>query len=205
MTYGGPGQGYPQQQPPGWQPRQGQPYPPPGRPQPLTLPGWGAIPAVLGAVLAIVGMFALDWVADAGFSDINDAFQQYTGNSDALGGDGKWIKFYFPTGALIALALAAVPPLFWTLGSFRSAESIRKRGGVTRKSLSEGNLGPTRIFLSVLAAVPLVYHVVTMIIFTDGGDFFGELGPGPWLVMVGTLLCAVGAAIGPRQPAPPHR
>lgn len=158
---------------------------------------------MLGAILALVGLFALKWIEDKlSFSDINESIQQTALGPTDLGGEQKRIKYYFPAGALIALALAVVPPLFWTLGSFRSAENVRKRGGITRRSLGEGRLGPTRIFLSVLAGVPLVYHVVTLLIWTDGGEHLSTLGAGPWLVVTGTALCAIGAAIGPRQPVP---
>ncbi|MDA3626596.1 hypothetical protein OU415_14205 [Saccharopolyspora sp. WRP15-2] len=221
MTHGGPGPGYPQQQP-GWQPGQ-QPHPPqqypvpPGYPQqgqppypvqppppqqepPLTLPGWGAIPAVLGVLLAVLGLFAFKWAGDAAFGDVSAAVREAARNATDLTASDRWVKVYLGQGVFIALALAAIPPALWSLGTLRSRESIKSRGGLTKKSLSEGRTGPTRIMLSAIAGLCLLYHVVTLLIMTDGGRHLGSLGPGPWLLVVGTALSVAGAAIGPRVP-----
>jgi hypothetical protein len=255
MTYGGAGQGYPQQpesQPYGQVPQQGQPQPqwqyppqqppqyqqppqqyPPQYPQqqpyppqyppqypaqypaqqphqqpvpgprpevPLTLPGWGAFPAALGLVLSLVGLFALKWVHDATFSDLNKALQQAATYNTHMSAKDHWIDVYFPQGAIIALFLGAVPALAWGLGPFRSAESIRKRGGLTRRSLSAGNTGPTRVMISVIAGLCLLYQAVTLYLMTDNGKHLDELGPGPWLLLAGAALTVIGAVIGPRVP-----
>ncbi|TKG62838.1 hypothetical protein [Prauserella endophytica] len=226
MTYGGPGQGYPQQQP-GWQPQgpqqspqpqhgwqpQGQPpqqlYPqqlPPQLPQqepPLTLPGWGAVPAVLGIVLAALGMFALNWIDEASFAEVTKSIDQAASSATNLDGNGKLVDIYFPMGAIIALMLAAVPPAMWSLGVLRSRESIRKRGGIMKKSLSEGNTTPTRIMITVIAGLCLLYHVISLLMLTDSGEHLDQLGPGPWLLAAGAALSTLGAAIGPRVPRRP--
>ncbi|MFD9891644.1 hypothetical protein ACFWY9_20085 [Amycolatopsis sp. NPDC059027] len=217
MTYGGPGPNHPQQ--PAWQqqpgpqphgmPPQGmpprgrphwQPHPPQRAPEqaPLTLPGWGAVPALLGVVLAAVGLFALKWAGDATFADLNESIRHATGATSDLTGNGRWIRIYFPQGVIIALALAAIPPALWSLGSLRSAKSVQRRGGLTRKSLQEGRTGPTRAVISVLAGLCLLYHVISLLVLTDGGEYLGKLGPGPWLLLAGTALSVAGAVIGPR-------
>lgn len=167
---------------------------------PLTLPGWGAAPALLGAVLALLGLFALKWVGDATFSDLNKSLQQAATYATDLSAKDRWIEVYFPQGAIIALFLAAVPAALWTLGSIRSRESIRKRGGLTRRSLSAGNTGPTRAMISVIAGLCLLYHVISLIVLTDSGEHLDDLGPGPWLLVAGAALVTIGAAIGPRVP-----
>ncbi|MFE0024423.1 hypothetical protein [Amycolatopsis sp. NPDC059021] len=229
MTYGGPGPNHPrqpawQQQPPGPQPPgmppqgvppqgmpprgmppQGRPYPPrhvPGE-TPLTLPGWGAVPALLGVALAAIGLFALKWAGDATFADLNESIRHAAGTTADLTGNGRWIKIYFPQGVIIALALAAVPPALWSLGSLRSAKSVQRRGGLMKKSLREGRTGPTRAVISVLAGLCLLYHVISLLILTDGGEYLGKLGPGPWLLVAGTALSVAGAVIGPRVPRHP--
>ncbi|MFC4082178.1 hypothetical protein [Amycolatopsis samaneae] len=198
---GGPYQGMPPgAQPPGVPPRQ-QPYPPrPAGETPLTLPGWGAIPALLGVVLAAVGLFALKWAGDATFADLNKAIRQAAAGANGLSGNDQWIKIYFPQGVIIALALAAIPPALWSLGSIRSVKGAKSRGGLTKKSLMEGRTGPTRTMLSVLAGLCLLYHVISLLILTDGGKHLDGLGPGPWLLVAGTALSVAGAVIGPRVP-----
>ncbi|MBK1785968.1 hypothetical protein [Prauserella cavernicola] len=245
MTHGGPGHGYPQQQP-GWQPGQyparqphpqqyQQPYPqqqyqqpqqfqqhypqqfqggqypprqypgpqyPGQQPQqepPLTLPGWGAIPALIGIVLAVLGVFVLAWVGEAGFIDLRSALASDT---------DLWLWIYFRRAGFIALGVAAVAPILWSLGVLRSREKIAKRGGLTKSSLLQGRTGPTRALIAAFPALALLYHGVSLVIFTDNGQYLSELGPGPWLLLAGTALSLAGALIGPRVPnrpgLPPH-
>ncbi|AXB46739.1 hypothetical protein A4R43_33425 [Amycolatopsis albispora] len=146
--------------------------------------------------MAIVGLFALTWVGDANFADLNDALN----SSPDLKGDEQWLKLYLRQGAIIALALSAVPPVLWTLGSLRDRKSIKRRGGLMKKSLSAGNTTPTRNLITGIAGAALLYHVVSLLLFTDGGKHLDQLGAGPWLLVVGTALSVVGAAIGPRVP-----
>lgn len=190
MTYGGERPGYPQQsirQMPGALPE-----------APLTLPGWGALPAVLGLVSALVGLFALRWVHDATFADLNKSIAQAASNDTHMTGKDQWIDIYFPQGAIIALFLGATPAVLWTLGSFRTRESIKKRGGLTRRSLSEGNTGPTRVMISLIAGLCLLYQAISLYLMTDNGKHLNELGPGPCLLVAGATLTVIGAVIGPR-------
>ncbi|PXY38228.1 hypothetical protein BA062_00215 [Prauserella flavalba] len=167
---------------------------------PLTLPGWGAIPAVLGIALAALGMFALNWVAEASFAEVAKSIDQAADAATSLNGNDRLVDIYFPTGAIIALVLAALPPAMWTLGALRSRESIRKRGGLMKSSLSEGNTTPTRIMITVIAGLCLLYHVISLLMLTDSGEHLDQLGPGPWLLVAGAALSTLGAAIGPRIP-----
>jgi len=200
MTFGGPGRGNPQQQPlPQHLPQT--PLPPP----PLTQPGWGAIPAVLGVVLAAIGLFALDWSRSMSFADISDAMSSYTGGDTQLNGQGQWVKSYIKQGVFIALVAAAAISCLWTLGTLRTAKGVKQRGGVMKKSLAEGRTMPTRILLSVLTGLCFVYHLVSVLIMTDNGKDLGDLGPGPWLLLLGAALIAIGTAIGPRVVKLPGR
>jgi hypothetical protein len=198
MPHGQPPQG---QFPPQWQPAQQPlpqqaPGPQPGTP--LTLPGWGAAPAVLGLIVAVVGLFALRWVHDATFSDLNKSVNEAAGYATHLTGKERWLDIYFPQGAIIALFLGAAPAVIWTLGPFRSPESIRRRGGLTRRSLREGNTGPTRVMISVIAGLCLLYQMISLYFLTDDGKHLDQLGPGPWLLLSGAALTVIGAVIGPR-------
>ncbi|MFC4002724.1 hypothetical protein ACFS2C_04430 [Prauserella oleivorans] len=209
--HGHPQQAYPHQQPAPHPAHPQQPYPsrpylqhqPPGQEPPLTLPGWGAIPALLGVVLAVLGLFALPWVSDVSFSELNDSIRAAAASATGLDGNDRWIELYVTQGVFIALGVAAVAPATWSLGAIRSRESIRKRGGVTRKSLQEGRTGPTRILISVLTGLCLLYHVVSLFILTDNGEHLDELDAGPWLLVAGTALSVAGAVIGPRIPRAP--
>ncbi len=173
----------------------------------MTLPGWGAAPVLLGTVLALVGLFALNWVNEMGFSDLNKGLDQAAAFVDDRSASDQWNLIYFPQGAIIALFLAAIPAALWTLGSLRSRESIRRRGGLMKRSLGEGNTGPTRIMISVIAGLCLLYHVISLIVLTDSGEHLDDLGPGPWTMVAGLALITIGAVIGPRVPgrAPYYR
>ncbi|MCT2581895.1 hypothetical protein [Actinophytocola gossypii] len=219
MTYGG--QGHPGQQP-GWRPAQpGGQQPWPGQPQgqyqvgpftpplpqpplpepPLTLPGWGAIPALLGAILAAVGLLALPWFGEVTFFDFSESMG--AASATELTGEQRWLDLYFSPGGFIALALAVIAPSMWALGTLRDRDSVRRRGGLTRKSLGEGRTGPTRALIAVLAGLCLLYHVISLLVLTDSGEHLDELAAGPWLVVAGTALSVVGAVIGPRVPPRP--
>jgi hypothetical protein len=170
---------------------------------PVTLPGWGAVPALLGVVLAVLGLFVFQWVGDASFVDLNQSITNAASEATALTGGEGWIKVYFTQGVFVALVVAAVVPSLWALGSLRNQESIRRRGGVLKKSLGEGRTGPARVLVSVIAGLCLAYHVISLLVLTRGGQHLGDLGPGPWLLVAGTALSVAGAVIGPRVPRRP--
>src|SRR5690606_35219304 len=128
----------------------------PGAPIPLTRPGWGAIPAVLGAVLGVLGLFALKWSGDVTWFELADAMRNISG--DDLNGEQVLVKFYIGKGVIIAATLAAVAPIPWSFGVFRDERSIRRGGGIMKRSLLEGRTGPTRALLTGIAAAALLYH-----------------------------------------------
>lgn len=170
----------------------------PGAPIPLTRPGWGAIPAVLGAVLGVLGLFALKWSGDVTWFELADAMRNISG--DDLNGEQVLVKFYIGKGVIIAATLAAVAPIPWSFGVFRDERSIRRGGGIMKRSLLEGRTGPTRALLTGIAAAALLYHVISLLMMTDSGEHLDDLGPGPWVMVVGAALSVAGAAIGPRVP-----
>jgi hypothetical protein len=159
--------------------------------------GLGAVPALCGLVLALVGLFALKWAGDATFGDLNRLFDQVSAYGPDPTARQRWLQSYFPAGAIVALFLGATPVVTWTLGAIRSRQSAVRRGGLTRRSLSQGNTGPTRVLISVLAGLCLAYQLASLVVFTDSGKHFDRLGPGPWCLLSGMAFLVLGAAIGP--------
>jgi hypothetical protein len=189
MTHGGTGG------PLGWQPQGPSPQGPystgdPAESPPLAVPGWPAALTVPGAILAVFGTFFLSWVGGFGFRDLDDAIAAQTSDAAAT-----WLDVYY-IGALLTIALAVTPQVLTTVRTIRATDYVV---GITRKSIQAGNLGPTRVLLTLLAGAALLFQVI-MVLTWVGGDHVGGLALGPWLLMLGTALCAVGVATGLRQP-----
>src|SRR5690606_5423542 len=86
----------------------------------------------------------------------------------------------------------------WSFGVFRDERGVRRGGGIMKRSPLEGLTGPTRAQLTGIAAAALLYHVISFLMMTDSGEHLDDLGPGPWVMVVGAALSVAGAAIGPR-------
>lgn len=206
---GGPVPAY---QPPG---PYGQPQPPgvPGPPgpygqavsppragaAPLTLPGWGAVPAVVGIALVALGLFALHWHDDASFLDIRSAVLRLLHGRSPRGAREAWVVSYLAFVAF-GVAVAALVPVLWAVGAFRTLTTAWLLMGTNSKRLREGNAGPARARATVWAVACLAYHVGSWFPLT--GNDLGALGPGPWVLLVGSALIVVGAFVGPRVAVP---
>ncbi|KAA9161357.1 hypothetical protein FPZ12_014520 [Amycolatopsis acidicola] len=200
---GSPGQGYPAPGAPGLgypapgyaaqgYPGQGMPF----KPGPLTLPGLGAIPAVAGIVLILVGLFALPWLTLMGQTDYFTDITQLAADST---GSGGWSSTYAIFLGYLVVFVQLVNPLPWTLGALRGKKSAFLLSGIRRKDLTRENLWWYRTVFGSRATLMLGIHVAGVI-----GLFHKDLsliGAGAWLVLVGSVLVAAGAFVGPRVTA----
>ncbi|MET7997708.1 hypothetical protein ABZU76_43175 [Amycolatopsis sp. NPDC005232] len=213
--------GYPQ---PGYQqplPQYGQPQqwgapqqqfspPPQGFPSqpgpaggPLTLPGLGAIPAVLGVVLELVALFGVSWITFTnGTQSVTMSFldlvKAASDNAAASGFAATYVQFL----AFIITAATAGSVLPWTLGALRAKRSAFLLSGIRSRELTRSGFWWYRTVFSGRAAVMLILHAVGIATLYWGN--FPSLGLGPILLLVGAALVIAGAAMGPRQaPAMP--
>ncbi|RZS34762.1 hypothetical protein EV193_108110 [Herbihabitans rhizosphaerae] len=216
MNYPGPGQpwgGQPQQQPPYGQQYPQQQYMPPQQ-QPWTLPGWGAIPAVIGTVLIVIGIFAIDWT-DGGGSYVDAAkpyVQAYDKDLVPPDKENGFVFFYLKFGIFGFAAAQAMLALMWSLGSVRGRVSAFLTFGIWGAGLRAGRLNGARIALTVVCVLFTALHVTAWVMWTDlvGADI-GDLEAGAWLTLAGLVLTTIGCAVGPRsgfaqpplQPMPP--
>ncbi|SFI98829.1 hypothetical protein [Amycolatopsis sacchari] len=161
---------------------------------PYTLPGFGAIPAVLGAVLLIVGFFALPWASVAGHSVHFVDLTKLAWDSEGSG--GGYGKAYAAAIGYLALLAQLVNPLPWTLGSFRGPKSALVFSGIRRKEFNRANYWWYRTSFAVRSALMVILHAVGVIALFK--DDLGATGAGAWLVLGGSILVTAGAAIGPR-------
>ncbi|WP_432850404.1 hypothetical protein ACQPXB_07710 [Amycolatopsis sp. CA-161197] len=219
--------GYPQQAgdlPPGYQqplPQHGQPQqwgapqqpfsqPPQGFSQqpgqaagPLTQPGLGAIPAVLGVVLELVALFGVSWITFTnGTQSVTmtflDLVKAASDNAAASGFAATYVQFL----AFLITAATAASVLPWTLGALRAKRSAFLLSGIRSRELTRASFWWYRTVFSGRAAVMLILHVAGIATLYWGN--FPSLGLGPILLLVGAVLVIAGAAMGPRQaPAMP--
>ncbi|MCP2169595.1 hypothetical protein [Goodfellowiella coeruleoviolacea] len=204
-----PQQGYPQQgYPQTGYPQHPGPVPPahgatpPGVPSgPLTLPGPGALPTLLGIALMVVAMFALPWADDVHFLDIyrattTDALKQAPLSVQLAGA-------YVTLLGFVAYVVPLLSTLPWTLGAIRTQRAARWLAGVRRKPLSHSSFTWFRLVYTGRALIPVVIHVTGVVLLFQ--DSTSAMGPGPWVMIIGALLALAGAWTGPRKgPAMPY-
>ncbi|WIX79323.1 hypothetical protein QRX50_00445 [Amycolatopsis carbonis] len=208
--------GYPQPLPQHGQPQQwGAPQQqfsqsPQGFPQqpgqaagPLTQPGLGAIPAVLGVVLELVALFGVSWVTFTnGTQSVTMSFldlvKAASDNAAASGIAATYVQFL----AFLITAATAASVLPWTLGALRAKRSAFLLSGIRSRELTRADFWWYRTVFSGRAVVMLILHAAGIATLYWGN--FPSLGLGPILLLVGALLVIAGAAVGPRQaPAMP--
>lgn len=199
-------QGYPAQQPgypaqpqqPGAgysAPQPGQGYPAPN--QPLTTPGLGAIPVVLGGILEIVALF-IPWVtftlgSQTASVTFIDAFSKMTSGSDSFA--AMYVRFL--AFILIAATLGATLP--WVLGALRTKKSAYWLSGIRSRELTPPNFWWYRAVFAGRAAFLLIIHIagIVAMFYED----LSKIGLGAYLLVLGGVLVVVGAAIGPKLTA----
>lgn len=192
---GYPQQGYPQQQFPQQAPYGQPPYggygPPPG---PLTLPGIGTIPAAVGMILILLGLLVLPWISIGGesvsFIDITKLA------ADSESGASGFEKAYTMYLGYLAAFAQLVSITLWPVGALRGKKSVFWFSGIRRHDLSHAQLWRYRMNFAGRAILMLIIHIIGVVALFQ--DEFGQLGIGGWFVLGGSLLLAVGAAIGPR-------
>lgn len=153
---------------------------------------------LLGVVLAGIGLFALKWVGDMDFADVSRSIWQAANEADNLSGADHLVGLYMPRGAVTVFVMTAIIPSLWTLGV--AARSRRDPSGLTKNSLREGNVEPTRVLFSVITGLFLLYHLISLLMLADSVGRHDHIGPGPWLLMLGTALALLGVIIGPHVP-----
>ncbi|QYN25504.1 hypothetical protein [Amycolatopsis sp. DSM 110486] len=185
------------------QPPQGFPPQPGSAAGPLTLPGLGAIPAVLGVVLELVALFGVSWITFTnGTQSVTMSFldlvKAASDNAAASGFAATYVQFL----AFIITAATAGSVLPWTLGALRAKRSAFLLSGIRSRELTRAGFWWYRTVFSGRAAVMLIFHAAGIATLYWGN--FSSLGLGPILLLVGGLLVLAGAAMGPRQaPAMP--
>ncbi|MEU3275060.1 hypothetical protein ABZ639_29785 [Saccharomonospora sp. NPDC006951] len=181
-------QAYPQQ-PYGQYP---QPYPQQGHPQgpsgPLTLPGWGTLPVAAGVIATVVGMFALPWGGDVYFTDLRDVA--------SVSGDG-FAGHYLNWLGFVALAVLPIGLLPWTLGAARTTKSTGVVTGNWGRRLTGVSFWWYRTTFVLRGLIAGIIHLVGLITLTDGE--LDALAAGPWVLLSGCVLAAIGGGIGPRK------
>lgn len=198
MTHGTPGSRWPYHQSDWRQQREPSYLHDPSPEPPLTEPGWGAAPALLGALLTALSLFSLNWIGEMGFADISRLVKQGITEQNYLSDANLLVRLYMPQGAAYASLLAAVIPAQWALGAIRWRDTIK--WGPTSQSLREGDVEPTRILYCVIVGLVLLYHVISLLALSASIGRHGHFGPGPWLLLVGAALSLLGAIIGPHVP-----
>ncbi|WP_409182895.1 hypothetical protein F9C11_42050 [Amycolatopsis sp. VS8301801F10] len=195
-------QGYPAQQP-GY-PAQPQPpgagyaaqgYPAPN--QPLTKPGLGAIPVVLGCILEIVALF-IPWVtftlgSQSASVTFIDAFGKMTSGMDSFA--AMYVRFL----AFIVIAATLGSSLPWVLGALRTKKSAFWLSGIRTRELTPPNFWWYRTVFAGRATVMLILHVAGIVAMFS--EDLSKIGLGAYLLLLGGVLVIVGAAIGPKLTA----
>ncbi|WP_409466504.1 hypothetical protein [Amycolatopsis sp. GA6-003] len=195
-------QGYPAQQP-GY-PAQPQPpgagyaaqgYPAPN--QPLTKPGLGAIPVVLGCILEIVALF-IPWVtftlgSQSASVTFIDAFGKMTSGMDSFA--AMYVRFL----AFIVIAATLGSSLPWVLGALRTKKSAFWLSGIRTRELTPPNFWWYRTVFAGRATVMLILHASGIVAMFS--EDLSKIGLGAYLLLLGGVLVIVGAAIGPKLTA----
>ncbi|WP_232283795.1 hypothetical protein [Saccharomonospora cyanea] len=184
-----PQQPYPGGAAPGMGPGFGAPGPVPGGP--LTVAGWGALPAALGVVMTFVGMFALPWASAMGNSVwFLDLWEATDWEMDLR-------PLYVVCLSFVLLAVLPLAVLPWTLGALRTDRSARWLSGILRNNLSRRTFVKYRVVFAGRAFAATVLHGMG-IAYIFKGDFEAS-SAGPWVLLAGCLLTVVGALVGPRK------
>ncbi|WP_134663321.1 MULTISPECIES: hypothetical protein [unclassified Amycolatopsis] len=198
-----PGQpGYPAQQP-GYPPQQpGAGYAAPGQGflpqnQPLTTPGLGAIPVVLGAILEVVALF-VPWVtftlgSQTASVTFIDAFSKMTSGMDSFA--AMYVRFL----AFLLIAATLLSTLPWTLGALRTKRSAYWLSGIRRRELTPPNFWWYRTVFAGRATVMLAFHIAGIVAMFS--EDLSKIGLGAYLLILGGVLVIAGAAIGPKLTA----
>ncbi|ATY09962.1 hypothetical protein CU254_05415 [Amycolatopsis sp. AA4] len=204
-------QGYPAQ-PPGYPaPQPGYPAQPPGagyaapqsgpgflpQNQPLTTPGLGAIPVVLGAILEVVALF-IPWVtftlgSQTASVTFIDAFGKMTSGMDSFA--AMYVRFL----AFILIAATLGSTLPWTLGALRGKKSAYWLSGIRSRELTPPNFWWYRTVFAGRATLMLIFHIAGIVAMFS--EDLSKIGLGAYLLLLGGVLVVVGAAIGPKLTA----
>lgn len=197
----------PQGQPPQWNTPPQAYGPPPGyvqqmrpgqvpggwREPPWTVPGWGAIPGVIGTVLLIVGFTVLDWVPGGTFIDLVDAISRVPDAADAVGYPAFYVVAAWPLAALHVLW-----GLAWPLGFVRGPMSSFWLLVCRSKRVRAGRPGLVNGVLAAILAAITVFNVGSWFEVFDGK--VDQLEAGAWVTLAGLVLTTAAVAIGPRVP-----
>ncbi|ASR39127.1 hypothetical protein BAY61_09360 [Prauserella marina] len=154
----------------------------------MTLPGWGTLPVVAGVIATVVGMFALPWGGDLYFTDLRDLAS--VSRDGFTGHYLSWLGF-------LALAVLPVGLLPWTLGAARTTRSAGLVTGNWGRRLTWASFGWYRTTFVLRGLIAAIIHFVGLLNLTDGE--LGTLAAGPWVLLSGCVLAAIGGGIGPRK------
>jgi hypothetical protein len=168
---------------------------------PLTLAGWGAPVIGVGVVLILVGMFALPWAFGLSFLDLGR--RSGSAGDDFFVGMAETYVHYLGFILVICQPLATLP---WSLGALRTQKSARLLSNVRSRELRRGTFGWYRTVFTGRATLMFLIQAFGIVSICDGKlDQLKLLQAGPWVLLVGAAVVAVGTFVGPRPgPALPN-
>lgn len=176
-----------------------------GHPAPFTRPSWSAGVVVLGALIALTGVTAWDWVNDQPLLGVASLHAEAMREGRLPSHWGRdLLQAYLDWLALGLVLLPVAYSLAWTAGGVRGRKSAMLILNTSGKKVAAGRLGSANALLAASCALAVLAHALMLrrLFGSDLSQLLVGLQVGGWTMLAGLLVVTIGCAVGPRGPAP---